>query len=176
MRIGWKVPRAKRSGESSLRSKPRSHILRVRHWKTFIRYKDKVKDYNFGSLIRTDAEEEYGEKNTIFGTSRVYHVDPNYRELIAIDSDTDAGMTCNSTLMSNQSLKFSRHLSSAQSRRVQPSPSNQYLNWFSHRHIATLIDCSQPLRIERRRTRARKTRSREGTPAERERKRGSRTV
>ena len=31
------------------------------------RYEKKVKDYNFGSLIRTDAREEYGEKNTIFG-------------------------------------------------------------------------------------------------------------
>lgn len=31
------------------------------------RYKDKVKDYNFGSLIRTDARQEYGETNTIFG-------------------------------------------------------------------------------------------------------------
>lgn len=30
------------------------------------RYKDKVKDYNFGSLIRTDARDEYSEKNTIF--------------------------------------------------------------------------------------------------------------
>ena len=34
-------------------------------------YKDKVKDYNFGSLIRTDARDEYGEKNTIFGISLV---------------------------------------------------------------------------------------------------------
>jgi len=30
-------------------------------------YKDKVKDYNFGSLIRADARDEYGETNTIFG-------------------------------------------------------------------------------------------------------------
>jgi len=35
-------------------------------------YKDKVKDYNFGSLIRTDARDEYGEKNTIFGMSLVF--------------------------------------------------------------------------------------------------------
>jgi hypothetical protein len=34
-------------------------------------YKDKVKDYNFGSLIRTDARDEYGEKNTIFGALRI---------------------------------------------------------------------------------------------------------
>ena len=33
----------------------------------FSSYKDKVKDYNFGSLIRTDAKSEYGETNTIFG-------------------------------------------------------------------------------------------------------------
>ncbi|CCM05481.1 uncharacterized protein FIBRA_07702 [Fibroporia radiculosa] len=31
-------------------------------------YEKKVKDYNFGSLIRTDAREEYGEMNTIFVT------------------------------------------------------------------------------------------------------------
>ncbi|KIM41229.1 hypothetical protein M413DRAFT_445269 [Hebeloma cylindrosporum] len=38
-------------------------------WRNFIEsYKDKVKDYNFGSLIRTDARDEYGEKNTIFVT------------------------------------------------------------------------------------------------------------
>jgi hypothetical protein len=32
-------------------------------------YKNKkeIKDYNFGSLIRTDARQEYGETNTIFG-------------------------------------------------------------------------------------------------------------
>ena len=37
-------------------------------WRNFIEsYKDKVKDYNFGSLIRTNAEDEYGEMNTIFG-------------------------------------------------------------------------------------------------------------
>lgn len=33
------------------------------------RYEKKVKDYNFGSLIRTDAKQEYGESNTIFGTN-----------------------------------------------------------------------------------------------------------
>ncbi|EPT01963.1 hypothetical protein FOMPIDRAFT_141787 [Fomitopsis schrenkii] len=38
-------------------------------WRKFIQsYEEKVKDYNFGSLIRTDAREEYGEKNTIFVT------------------------------------------------------------------------------------------------------------
>ena len=31
------------------------------------RYEKKVKDYNFGSLIRTDARQEYSETNTIFG-------------------------------------------------------------------------------------------------------------
>lgn len=31
-------------------------------------YEKKVKDYNFGSLIRTDCRAEYGETNTIFGT------------------------------------------------------------------------------------------------------------
>lgn len=40
-----------------------------KRWREFMeRYKEKVKDYNFGCLIRTDAEDEYGEKNTIFVT------------------------------------------------------------------------------------------------------------
>ena len=30
------------------------------------RYKETIKDYNFGSLIRTDARDEYSETNTIF--------------------------------------------------------------------------------------------------------------
>jgi len=30
-------------------------------------YKDKVTDYNFGCLIRSDSRGEYGEQNTIFG-------------------------------------------------------------------------------------------------------------
>ena len=32
-------------------------------------YKDTVKDYNFGSLIRTNAHGEYTETNTIFSES-----------------------------------------------------------------------------------------------------------
>lgn len=31
------------------------------------RYAKKVKDHNFGSLVRTDAKKEYAETNTIFG-------------------------------------------------------------------------------------------------------------
>ncbi|KAK2463335.1 hypothetical protein APHAL10511_004646 [Amanita phalloides] len=38
-------------------------------WREFIQqYENKIQDYNFGSLIRTDAREEYGESNTIFVT------------------------------------------------------------------------------------------------------------
>jgi len=38
-------------------------------WRKFIEsYKDSVKDYNFGSLIRMDARDEYSETNTIFTT------------------------------------------------------------------------------------------------------------
>ena len=33
------------------------------------RYEKKVKDFNFGSLIRTDSRREYAETNTIFGVS-----------------------------------------------------------------------------------------------------------
>ena len=35
----------------------------------FFRYEKKITDYNFGSLIRTDAMKEYSETNTIFGSS-----------------------------------------------------------------------------------------------------------
>lgn len=39
-----------------------------KRWREFIEaYKEKVKDYNFGSLIRTNSTGEYGEVNTIFG-------------------------------------------------------------------------------------------------------------
>ncbi|KAE9405586.1 DUF757-domain-containing protein [Gymnopus androsaceus JB14] len=38
-------------------------------WRKFIMsYEKKIKDHNFGSLIRTDARDEYAEKNTIFVT------------------------------------------------------------------------------------------------------------
>lgn len=38
-------------------------------WRKFIEsYKDTIKDYNFGSLIRTDSHGEYSETNTIFTT------------------------------------------------------------------------------------------------------------
>ncbi|KAJ3774696.1 DUF757-domain-containing protein [Lentinula raphanica] len=38
-------------------------------WRKFITsYEKKVKDHNFGSLIRMDARDEYAEKNTIFVT------------------------------------------------------------------------------------------------------------
>lgn len=40
-----------------------------KRWRDFIeQYANKIQDYNFGSLIRTDAREEYGETNTIFVT------------------------------------------------------------------------------------------------------------
>lgn len=43
-------------------------------WRKFIQaYEKTVKDYNFGSLIRTDAREEYGEKNTIFVTRMQFY-------------------------------------------------------------------------------------------------------
>ena len=38
------------------------------------RYEKKVQEYNFGSLIRTDAREEYGERNTIFGGYSMYSI------------------------------------------------------------------------------------------------------
>jgi hypothetical protein len=33
-----------------------------------------VKDFNFGSLIRTDCRDEYGERNTIFGTPTIMFI------------------------------------------------------------------------------------------------------
>ena len=38
----------------------------------FPSYDGKIKDFNFGSLVRTDSREEYSERNTIFGVSRYY--------------------------------------------------------------------------------------------------------
>ncbi|TCD63655.1 hypothetical protein EIP91_005135 [Steccherinum ochraceum] len=43
-------------------------------WRNFINsYEKKIKDYNFGSLIRTDSRDEYGEKNTIFVTRMQFY-------------------------------------------------------------------------------------------------------
>jgi hypothetical protein len=35
------------------------------------RYEKKVKEHNFGSLIRKNADGEYDEQNTMFGKSRI---------------------------------------------------------------------------------------------------------
>ncbi|EIW53461.1 DUF757-domain-containing protein [Trametes versicolor FP-101664 SS1] len=44
-------------------------------WRDFIQsYEKKIKDYNFGSLIRTDARQEYSETNTIFVTRIQFYV------------------------------------------------------------------------------------------------------
>jgi replication fork protection complex subunit Tof1/Swi1 len=39
------------------------------------RYETKVKDFNFGSLIRMDATKEYSETNTIFGRFQSITID-----------------------------------------------------------------------------------------------------
>lgn len=40
-------------------------------WRNFMMaYEKKVDDYNFGTLLRSNARFEYGEKETIFGMSR----------------------------------------------------------------------------------------------------------
>jgi hypothetical protein len=60
-------------------------------WRDFVEeYKDTVKDYNFGSLIRMDASDEYGERNTIFGESlrSDNHCKPSHSKR----SDSHAGM------------------------------------------------------------------------------------
>jgi hypothetical protein len=73
------VKRGRRSGEISSISEShesyrvfypsiREHwILMKRVLPSYDRYEKKVKDFNFGSLIRTDARQEYSEINTIFG-------------------------------------------------------------------------------------------------------------
>ncbi|KAF9452121.1 DUF757-domain-containing protein [Macrolepiota fuliginosa MF-IS2] len=57
-----------------------------KRWRDFIeQYKDKVKDYNFGSLIRTDARQEYGETNTIFVTRiQFYAIEVRSREIVLV--------------------------------------------------------------------------------------------
>ncbi|KAI0767499.1 polysaccharide biosynthesis-domain-containing protein [Fomes fomentarius] len=46
-----------------------------KRWRDFIQqYEKKVKDYNFGSLIRTDARQGYSETNTIFVTRIQFYV------------------------------------------------------------------------------------------------------
>ncbi|KAG9310159.1 polysaccharide biosynthesis-domain-containing protein [Chiua virens] len=45
-----------------------------KRWRAFIdQYETKVKDFNFGSLIRTDATNEYSETNTIFVTRMQFY-------------------------------------------------------------------------------------------------------
>ncbi|KAG6380364.1 polysaccharide biosynthesis-domain-containing protein [Boletus reticuloceps] len=45
-----------------------------KRWRDFInQYETKVKDFNFGSLIRTDATNEYTETNTIFVTRMQFY-------------------------------------------------------------------------------------------------------
>ncbi|KIK27241.1 hypothetical protein PISMIDRAFT_675106 [Pisolithus microcarpus 441] len=45
-----------------------------KRWRAFVNaYEKKVKDFNFGSLIRTDARLEYSETNTIFVTRMQFY-------------------------------------------------------------------------------------------------------
>jgi len=45
-----------------------------KRWRVFMNaYEKKVKDFNFGSLIRTDARQEYAETNTIFVTRMQFY-------------------------------------------------------------------------------------------------------
>ena len=40
-------------------------------WRNFMMaYEKKVDDYNFGTMLRSNPEFEYGEKETIFGTCK----------------------------------------------------------------------------------------------------------
>jgi len=45
-----------------------------KRWRDFINiYETKVKDFNFGALIRTDAEDEYAQNNSIFVTRMQFY-------------------------------------------------------------------------------------------------------
>ncbi|KAJ7048396.1 DUF757-domain-containing protein [Mycena amicta] len=50
-------------------------------------HRAKVKDYNFGSLIRTDAKQEYGEKNTIFVTRIQFYAFEIARNRLGLNDD-----------------------------------------------------------------------------------------
>ncbi|KAF2437038.1 DUF757-domain-containing protein [Tothia fuscella] len=43
-------------------------------WRTFIEaYKEKIDDYNFGTMLRSNAKFEYGEKETIFAVRMQFY-------------------------------------------------------------------------------------------------------
>jgi len=57
-------------------------------WRAFIQsYEKKVRDYNFGSLIRTDAKGEYGERNTIFVTRIQFYAIEISRNRLGINDE-----------------------------------------------------------------------------------------
>lgn len=51
-----------------------------------------MQDYNFGSLIRTDARSEYGEQNTIFGECLILDSYIHANSGVTIPSHTNTGM------------------------------------------------------------------------------------
>jgi hypothetical protein len=61
-------------------------------------YEKKVVDYNFGSLIRTDARGEYEENNTIFGmeVSFTFVLLDSFLPNAHTTSDTDTGESISS--------------------------------------------------------------------------------
>ena len=59
------------------------------------RYEKKVKDYNFGSLIRTDARQEYSETNTIFVTRiQVRRLSPSLTTFLWSSPSEGGGSEC----------------------------------------------------------------------------------
>ncbi|KAH9972627.1 polysaccharide biosynthesis-domain-containing protein [Lactifluus volemus] len=57
-------------------------------WRTFINaYEKKITDYNFGSLIRTDAMREYSESNTIFVTRIQFYAIEISRNRLGINDE-----------------------------------------------------------------------------------------
>jgi hypothetical protein len=44
-------------------------------WRNFVnQYENKVDDFNFGTMLRSNAKFEYGEKETIFGEFQLFSV------------------------------------------------------------------------------------------------------
>ena len=84
-----------------------------KRWREFIEsYKDKVKDYNFGSLIRTDCRDEYAETNTIFGASPLCFPCSQHHRSLYYCSHTYAGeqvletIICKGALITEAYYKF----------------------------------------------------------------------
>jgi len=57
-------------------------------WRIFMmRYEKKVKDYNFGTLVRNDAREEYSQNNTMFVARMQFYAIEIARNRLGLNDD-----------------------------------------------------------------------------------------